>query len=405
MDCWLTVPAVWSDQAQNATKATAKEAGFGSRPGDSISLIPEPEAAAVAVLKNIVRPDALSKPQIGETILICDCGGETVDITSYTIDQVEPTPIFRNIGVHRKGPGSNFMNKWEIVKRQFGDVGDDRTHTLGPLNLKGVAESKWYDEEEGMVRLTKDDLRTVFEPTVGEVIKLVEAQKRDIEKNEQKLDRVVLVGGFGDSNYLFSRLKSWCEGFKIRAFCPEHPQAAIVRGAALRGLAGIAPRKRRCRSHYGFMISRSFQEGIDPAEDAFIDPCDGIKMCRNQMLWLAAKGDVITESTSRSHFVNLSNRVKETNMTADWQLYSCSKDTAPHRFDYSVLESVGNIHIDFSSINVFRLPTKRDYGFFGSRYYNLAFEIQVDFGAKSGSLEVRALCDGMVTGHAEIVDD
>lgn len=81
----------------------------------------------------------------------------------------------------------------------------------------------------------------MFEPTVGEVIKLVEAQKRDIEKNGKKLDvsepknydfkalssprlqRVVLVGGFGDSNYLFSRLKSWCEGFKIRAFCPEHP--------------------------------------------------------------------------------------------------------------------------------------------------------------------------------------
>lgn len=127
-------------------------------------------------------------------------------------------------------------------------------------------------------------------------------------------------------------------------------QAAIVRGAALRGLVGIAPRKRRCRRHYGFLISRPFQAGIDPAEDAFIDPYDGIKMCKNQMLWLAAKvsngggtyaqanedqGDVITESTSRSHFVNLANRVKETNMTADWQLYSCSKDTAPHRFDYS----------------------------------------------------------------------
>ena len=64
MDCWLTVPAVWSDQAQNATKEAAKEAGFGSRPGDTISIIPEPEAAAVTVLKNIVRPNSMSKPEV-----------------------------------------------------------------------------------------------------------------------------------------------------------------------------------------------------------------------------------------------------------------------------------------------------------------------------------------------------
>lgn len=123
-----------------------------------------------------------------------------------------------------------------------------------------------------------------------------------------------------------------------------------MRGAALRGLVGIAPRKRRCRRHYGFTINRPFEEGIDPAEDAYFRPYDGQKMCRNQMLWLAAKvsncggswakadedqGDVITEATSHSHYIDLYNRLKETNMTADWQLYSCSEDTPPHRLNRS----------------------------------------------------------------------
>jgi hypothetical protein len=62
---------------------------------------------------------------------------------------------WNNVAVQRKGPGSHSMNKWEIVKRQFGDSGDDRVHTLGPLNLKGVEDSAWYEEDEGMVRLTK----------------------------------------------------------------------------------------------------------------------------------------------------------------------------------------------------------------------------------------------------------
>ena len=60
MDCWLTVPAVRSDRAQNATKAAAKAAGFGSRPGDTISVISEPEAAALTVLKRYAQPGSIN---------------------------------------------------------------------------------------------------------------------------------------------------------------------------------------------------------------------------------------------------------------------------------------------------------------------------------------------------------
>lgn len=60
MDCWLTVPAVWSDKAQNATQAAAKAAGFGSRAGDTISVISEPEAAAITVLKKYTQPDSIN---------------------------------------------------------------------------------------------------------------------------------------------------------------------------------------------------------------------------------------------------------------------------------------------------------------------------------------------------------
>lgn len=45
----LTVPAVWPDAAKNATLSAAKRAGMG----DSISLISEPEAAAVYTLKSM----------------------------------------------------------------------------------------------------------------------------------------------------------------------------------------------------------------------------------------------------------------------------------------------------------------------------------------------------------------
>jgi hypothetical protein len=51
MDCWITVPAIWSDKAQALTRNAARGAGFGERDFDTLNVIPEPEAAALTVLK------------------------------------------------------------------------------------------------------------------------------------------------------------------------------------------------------------------------------------------------------------------------------------------------------------------------------------------------------------------
>lgn len=54
IEFWFTMPAIWSDEAQYATKAAAEKAGFGSGPQreqDSINMITEPEAAALSALK------------------------------------------------------------------------------------------------------------------------------------------------------------------------------------------------------------------------------------------------------------------------------------------------------------------------------------------------------------------
>lgn len=60
MECWITLPAIWSDEAKDSTLTAAKRAGFGSKPGDEIYTIAEPEAAAIATLKQFSKPDALN---------------------------------------------------------------------------------------------------------------------------------------------------------------------------------------------------------------------------------------------------------------------------------------------------------------------------------------------------------
>lgn len=60
IDCWLTVPAVWSDHARVAMREAAQLAGFGCRPQDTINVISEPEAGAIAALDKYATPGSLN---------------------------------------------------------------------------------------------------------------------------------------------------------------------------------------------------------------------------------------------------------------------------------------------------------------------------------------------------------
>jgi hypothetical protein len=66
VEFWLTVPATWSDQAKKATRDAAKLAGFGSRPGDTIYMITEPEAAAVAALSDLIEEGVKDQVKPGD---------------------------------------------------------------------------------------------------------------------------------------------------------------------------------------------------------------------------------------------------------------------------------------------------------------------------------------------------
>lgn len=62
-------------------------------------------------------------------------------------------------------------------------------------------------------------------------------------------------------------------------------QAAIVKGAALRGLEGLKPTITIATRHYGWSLDLLFREGIDDEENSYIDVYDGTKRCRGRMDW------------------------------------------------------------------------------------------------------------------------
>ncbi|KAL3449873.1 hypothetical protein BJX65DRAFT_305887 [Aspergillus insuetus] len=210
LEFWFTIPAIWSDEAKHATLQAARLAGFGTRPGnaeDKINLITEPEAAAIAALRKAATDGMGASVRSGDGVLVCDCGGGTVDITTYLIQTVHPklefeelctgiggkcgsTAVDRNFYMlmkarfgkafdslprRRTGPGSEFMNKFEIVKRDFGlSTEDGAVHHL-PLNMPlQKADPEYFDVDERYVLF--DDLQGLFEPVVSKILNLVRQQ-------------------------------------------------------------------------------------------------------------------------------------------------------------------------------------------------------------------------------------
>ena len=179
-DFYFTKPAVFSLTACNGIRRAAEVAGFGSREGDTLSLLCEPEAACIAAItETSARLTANSLFNAGDTVLVVDLGGGTADIVSYKILKKEPLQLeeicigvgakcggtscdralhqlmatkygaaFESLPATKTGPGSRFMEMWESIKRDFD--GEDMEAELVlelKMPLKDQGASVDYDFE------------------------------------------------------------------------------------------------------------------------------------------------------------------------------------------------------------------------------------------------------------------
>ena len=102
----ITTPAVWSDMAQAKTRACAQKAGMGN--GDSLHIISEPEAAAMYAL-DAMDPHNI---KVGDTFVLCDAGGGTVDLISYKVSALRPVlEISEAAPGSGSACGSTFLNR------------------------------------------------------------------------------------------------------------------------------------------------------------------------------------------------------------------------------------------------------------------------------------------------------
>ncbi|KAI5807184.1 hypothetical protein EDC01DRAFT_638392 [Geopyxis carbonaria] len=398
----LTVPAIWSDLAKDRMIKAAIGAGYGKHRID-FDLISEPEAAAAYTLKAI-QPNHLS---VGGNFVVCDAGGGTVDLISYKITSLNPLKLDESVAGTGDLCGSVYLNHRfeQYIRQRLGNRTIDKMKLRSKremfrsweqgvkfkygnrvgiegyeVHVLGVPDSDEKNIEDGFHSMTNQEVQDIFDPIVDKVIALVQQQIDAVETKGEEVAAILLVGGFGSSQYLLKKLKetNWAckkNDRQIPTLQPVNARNAIARGALQRGIEGRSiVEKRRSRRFYGF--KHEDIRGIDSHPQKTWNNVYDCWAVSDRMAWVI-KPEMLLGETFEG-ILQLTKRINLlfpdfTDVTC---LYSCSKNRAPKYMweDSSSVYEVCKIITDLSAIPTHELETVTTSG---GTFYETPFKLRI----------------------------
>ncbi|KAH1398336.1 hypothetical protein KXW42_006245 [Aspergillus fumigatus] len=323
---YLTVPAIWNDAGKAATRAAALQAGFLRDENDNrLTLISEPEAAALFCAKT-----GLLQLKVGDAILIVDCGGGTVDLIAYEVEEEQPFSVAECTAGSGDSCGSTALNRnfSNILRAKIRKMKlPDGSRTAGKVYAKCIMDfenrikadfrnngQKWAVDvgieadfpeaniEEGYMTFTNEEILQCFEPVVNRILELVRNQIIAIQAQNRSLQNVLVVGGFGASEYLFQQIKLHVPPqYQSKVVRPMDSVAAIVKGAVTAGITERVITHRVARRHYLMATLQPFKEGYHP-EQYRVPSLDGRDRCKYTRQIFVQKGikEVVTLTSDLS---------------------------------------------------------------------------------------------------------
>ncbi|KFH41742.1 Heat shock 70 kDa protein 12A-like protein [Hapsidospora chrysogenum ATCC 11550] len=435
----LTCPAVWSDAAKNTTLQAAERAGMGSR--SEIQMISEPEAAAVYTLKAI-QPNHLN---VGDNFIVCDAGGGTVDLIAYKIMSLKPLRVEESAVGTGGLCGSAFLNyrfeehvrnrlgqarfdemkqkkskTWqmglryfeEFVKRNF----NEDEHQEVNIPFPGLPDDEEVGLDCGFLVMTAEQIKDIFEPVVKEVTDLVQGQVEGLRAKGGVVSGIVLVGGFGQSDYLYRRLKAHFtsaapppyserpthanattiqETGSIEVMQPVYAWTAVVRGAVLRGLEGNMVISRKSRMHYGTSYATVYDEEKHSVSERYWSPLWERWMVSDRMQWHIAKGESLSPVSPIAFHYTRNFRPGQSLIVTD-DLIACDADEPPAAYTRDLIH-VCTLTTDLNAVprSLFtRLTTTR-----GVEFDNLDFTLEMIVDSAGLGFELKV--DGVRYGRVE----
>ncbi|KAJ5339952.1 hypothetical protein N7452_006680 [Penicillium brevicompactum] len=354
----LTVPAVWSDKAKDSTRQAAYAAGIDFA---KLTLLSEPEAAAVYAIRTMEK-DLATK---GDCFVVCDAGGGTVDIITYRVKEVAPMrfeevtegtgavcgsvmlderfdALIRSVIEEKSGkklPESTAaaaIKYWQdyIKPGYTGPLEEDEYDDPGYwVPVPGVVGIKEVELSQGHLYIDKSQVKDIFDPIVDQIQDLISEQRKKVEQLGEMTQAVILVGGLGASEYLFTRTQAACEGVQILQ--PTNAWSAVVRGAVHRGQEGNQIDGRIARASYGVKFELSWDSAKHSPGEAHWDSLEEEWRVSDQMSWFIKKQQSLSESIPIKLPFYRCVRVETADFKFEDTLYFCSEDQRPIKLNSS----------------------------------------------------------------------
>ena len=315
---------------------------------DKLSLALEPESAAI-FCQNMMERQASSfcspeSPYRVASYLIVDIGGGTVDISAHHVVR-DPEPHIKVIhpptGNDCGGTKVNqefakflqslvkddgfsrflctadeqknaknrvylnelFNENFEKQKMVFSDAHEECSSNMLLIELPTPFIQEYIDdlnegvrkEGEAVLQLVGQDLRvsyelmrTFFKPVVDGIITCI----NDVLAEVSQVKKIYLVGGFGGSKYLQSKLQMAFNNLGLNYVVPVEPAYAVVKGAVLFKKNPGLVESRRADATYGLSTNARFQEGLHDRKFRWVDD-DGCSLCRNLFSTIVELGDIV----------------------------------------------------------------------------------------------------------------
>jgi hypothetical protein len=279
----ITLPASWSDRAKNSMLQAAQKAGIDN--GRTLKFRAEPEAAAMCELKTRAKKEQIA---VGDCFIVCDAGGGTVDVVSFQVLSLEPLSLNQVVVSEGEFCGSSFVNaEFEAQLRSFlgsdFDKLDSQTkarvreefeqtikrkfsperRTDYTIPVTGLEDNEEKGIKHGKLKLKGAILNRSFEEIMTQTLMLIDGQKAGLKTKNllNKLKAILLVGGFGGSQYLHARIsQEYPKSEHVRVWRGDHSWTAVVQGAVQCEVANremYAPfNTRLSRYHYGIPYRR-----------------------------------------------------------------------------------------------------------------------------------------------------
>lgn len=231
----ITVPAVWSERAKDLTLKAVTKAQWDVK---KISIVTEPEAAAVYTLKYMSTGVQQDQIKVNDHFVLVDAGGGTVDLISYRVTRIAPTygveeavvgsgdkcgatfvekefltwlktwigeEAYNKIPSEKLRHGNRLMDAFETYKMGFS--GEPEEFQLMLPRECGIEDDDERNIEDFMLNFTRyvkelpwftlmdysDQMKQFFEPCVNRTLELIDGQVLDLMRRNQAKPKVSLT--------------------------------------------------------------------------------------------------------------------------------------------------------------------------------------------------------------------